>query len=237
MPSNIYNVQKGAFANEIFQKLKVKVRVISQSQEASLGFMATKSKQPKISTSSLMVWDIGGGSMQISYLTPKGENNAPITIYKGQMASVPFKELIISKIKNLDPKKISSPNPIGLENLKSSLKLARDFALKDIPKKMLERAKNSHVVGIGGVHYYSIKGQLKKYTKDLGQFFNRNQILSTIQKKIQLTDKELNSKYADTDITNLILVLGHMEAMGINKVHPMKINMGHGAVIYDSFWK
>ena len=51
-----------------------------------------------------------------------------------------------------------------------------------------------------------------------------------------LTDTEIGGKYAATEISNLTLVLGFMNELGIEKVMTVKANMAHGILIYPRFW-
>ena len=45
---------------------------------------------------------------------------------------------------------------------------------------------------------------------------------------VELSDDDIGHEYADTEVTNLILVLGVMEATGIRKVTPLDINLADG---------
>ena len=88
------------------------------------------------------------------------------------------------------------------------------------------------MVGIGGVHYYSIRGQL-----GADQSYTREAVQQTLKNRLGLTDKEIDSKYASTEISNLALVLGYMDAMDIDAVFPARINLADGLLLHAEYWE
>ncbi|EQC52293.1 Ppx/GppA phosphatase family protein [Bacteriovorax sp. DB6_IX] len=213
--------------NFLEKRLGFPIRIITQKDEALFAYNSALSKaKKKIKTATksnrpVVVWDIGGGSMQI--VQPQKGHDPKI--YLGKLASVSFKNKILEKYKS----KKRSPNPLGKKLAVNSMNMARDYANKTA-KPMLGSLKDYEVLGVGGVHYFSIRGQLQKQT------YNQNNILKTLLQRAKLTDKEIGSKYAATDVTNLALVLGFMQALSIQKVTPMKINMAHGVLTTEELW-
>jgi exopolyphosphatase/guanosine-5'-triphosphate,3'-diphosphate pyrophosphatase len=57
-----------------------------------------------------------------------------------------------------------------------------------------------------------------------------------LNKGISLTDKEIGGQYADTEISNLILVLGFMQQLGISEVMTQNINLADGVLLNPAFW-
>ena len=74
--------------------------------------------------------------------------------------------------------------------------------------------------------FYSIKNQTR--TED---FYSQKDVLNTLIERSKLTDQEIGGEFASTDVTNLALVLGFMQALGIERVYPIKINMAHGILL------
>ena len=170
-----------------------------------------------------MVWDIGGGSMQISALV-----NGKIETYKGGLASVTFKDQIIKEILPVSRRKATGPNPLSQAQISKALILSKISSLnvsKAIKKRL--RNKKTKVIGIGGVHNFSILGQVGNKTNR----YNQIDLQKTIQTKYNMTDKEIGGKYASTQVSNLALVLGHMQGLQIQKVEVAKINMTDGQLI------
>jgi exopolyphosphatase/guanosine-5'-triphosphate,3'-diphosphate pyrophosphatase len=215
--------------NYLEHNLKFKIKIITQQDEALFAYNSaiSSAKSKKLYTDKpVAVWDIGGGSMQI--VTPGKDGKK--TIYLGKLASVSFKNKVISKYYSKKFKKRNkSPNPLGKKTAVNSMNLAREHSNKTA-KPMLGNLKDYQIFGVGGVHYYSIRGQLKD------QVYDQRALLKTLLKRARLSDKQIASKYAATDVTNLALVLGFMQSLSIEKVTPLKINMAHGVLTTESLW-
>lgn len=211
--------------NYLEHNLKFKIKIITQEDEALFAYNSaiSSAKSKNLYTNKpVAVWDIGGGSMQIVKPSKDGKK----TIYLGKLASVSFKNKIISKYYK---KKRKSPNPLGKKTAVNSMNLARDHSNKTA-RPQLGNLSDYQIFGVGGVHYYSVRGQLK------GQPYNQNSLLNTLLKRAKLNDKQIASKYASTDVSNLALVLGFMQSLSIEKVTPLKINMAHGVLTTESLW-
>ena len=58
------------------------------------------------------------------------------------------------------------------------------------------------------------------------------------QCSVNLTDKELgDGPYVETDMSNLILVDGFMEHLGIEEVHVLDVDMSDGVLVSPAFWE
>ncbi len=215
------------FLGEIKEKTGISIKLIDQDQEAILGYLAASSFFPDRARN-LIVWDIGGGSMQMILR----DENKEFTIYRGKMASVSFKEKILMQILQRKLGKHSSPNPIGKENLKTAIEMAA-MAAGDIPQsiKKAMREPDAVILGIGGVHNESIKKQLKS-----NALYTQEELINALNARIGLGDKDIGGPYADTEISNMILVLGFMEKLGIKDVIPVNVNLADGVLIEPVFW-
>lgn len=229
-PSKYIGVATAAFRNasnskqfidKLNQQLNINIKIISQEEEAKLGFYAGVASQNK-NPQSVVVWDIGGGSMQITAYSKRKQ----FSVYKGQLASNSFKNLIISKIKKKNIERVSTPNPISLKEMNESLKLALSEA-KNVPPFIKKKIKSgSSILGIGGVHYYSIRAQLKNKN---AKFYTYKEIEKIM--KASVGKPNAKEKYASSKYSNLILIFAYMKELGIKKVALAKINLADGLLL------
>ncbi|MBP7764445.1 MAG: hypothetical protein K4445_12460 [Deltaproteobacteria bacterium] len=215
-----------AFLAEVKRQTGVDIRLISQDEEALLGYKAVRAAMP---AGPVVTWDIGGNSMQMVYQDRSGRYR----LYRGRTASVTFKRLVLEDILHKEACRSSSPNPIGAKNLARALAAARSAA-GDVPAAIQNALKQSdtNVIGIGGVHNASLRHQLQ--AEDA---YTRDELAAALQKRIDWSDSQIGGAYADTDVTNLILVLGFMQALEIDRVILKDINLTDGVLIEPSFWQ
>ncbi len=223
--TSVFRVAKNgsAVASEISKALKIPLKVISQEEEARLGFLAARSKLPKDSSEKLVVWDIGGGSMQMYAREGKSEK-----IYRGDLASVTFKNLILRKLQFKDPTTVSSPNPIGLQK-ENAIQLAKNHAYLNVPKYFKDSAKTSTWVGVGGVLSLSVQRQAASG----GSEFTAEQAEQALSEGSKKTNDMLMGDYKNTDVSNIALVLGYMKALGISKVQTVQVSLGEGVLFMN----
>ena len=215
------------FLREVNEQTGISLKLIDQDQEAILGYLAATTALPD-RPGKFIVWDIGGASMQMILR----KENREFLIYRGKIASVSFKEEILTQVKKEKPGKHSSPNPIGKENLKKAIEMA-SVAAGDVPVEIRKviSALDTVILGIGGVHNESIKKQLKSKAG-----YTHEELINAVNIRIGLNDKDIGGHYADTEISNLILVLGFMEKLGIKVVVPINVNLADGVLIDPAFW-
>lgn len=215
------------FLTEIKDKTGINIRLISQDEEAVLGYQAAMANA-KNPLQNIVVWDIGGNSMQM--VMKDGDQH--YRVYRGQMASISFKNQIIEKVHLHAVGEHASPNPIGRQNMNAALELAMNAA-SDVPDEIKSyiRQAGTHVLGIGGVHNQSIRKQLKK-----NSIYHRDDLINALNNRLDLTDTQIGGQYADTDISNLILVLGFMKKLDITEVHLADVNLTDGILTDATFW-
>jgi len=88
------------------------------------------------------------------------------------------------------------------------------------------------VIGIGGVHNQSIRKQVKKVAS-----YSRENIMNVLQDRLDLTDEQIGGQYADTEVSNLILVLGFMQKLEIEEVLLADVNLTDGILVDPAFWR
>lgn len=203
----------------LYKMTKVQLETIEQNEEARLGYLSVISK-PAYQGQQVIVWDIGGGSQQIIW----GDAIKP-NIIKSQVASISFKDEVIQKVKKQDPTKIKSPNPLKEPQIRQARKLAQDHGRAMLQEQSIPMTPETLIVGIGGVLGISVSSQVKT------EKVHRNVIEKEIRKKINWNDKKIGGDYAETDLTNLILVLGLMDSFGFEKFQAEKINLTDGLLL------
>lgn len=228
------------FLRLLRDQTRIDLSVISDEKEAMLGFQAVVANLD-VEPGHVVVWDIGGGSMQViarrsgdarhgrDDTEARAGDDMPRQVYhEGRTASVRFRDRIIRDLQGRNPDETQTPNPISPQVAEAALALARELA-GDLPDALAQRMRDpkASVVGIGGVHYYSIRGQLD--TED-GPY-TREQVAAVLENRIGQTDDQIGGPFANTEVSNLILVLGHMQAWGIEKVQPANVTISDGLLL------
>ncbi len=216
------------FIEKLNLDLQINAQIITQEEEAVIGFYAA-SQSLSLNPENTLIWDIGGGSQQMIHYAGKNK----IYTYKGKLASAYFKDYVLKYILK---KHAKSPNPMNSYQIKLAVQHARDVATKTVKGEIRNfLLTQPNIIGIGGVHYYSVikqidpSGRSSSYTID--------ELEKTLQKSIGLRDEEiLDQKYADTEITNLALVLGYMQALKIKQVNVLNVNLTDGLLLDYKYW-
>jgi exopolyphosphatase / guanosine-5'-triphosphate,3'-diphosphate pyrophosphatase len=81
------------------------------------------------------------------------------------------------------------------------------------------------------VHNVSIKKQLKSKST-----YTQEELINAVKARIGLNDKDIGGHYADTEISNLILLLGFMQKLGIKEVIPVNVNLDDGVLVDPELW-
>ena len=218
------------FIERINVELWINPRIITQGEEALLGFYGS-AESIGSSPENTVIWDIGGSSQQIIKYNP----NERFTIYEGKLGAVSFKEYILKRIKRQN---VRSPNPMNSYQTQLAVEHAKNTALKTVKrdlKDFLQQSGNVKVLGIGGVHYYSIRNQIDPTGEK--DSYTVGDVEKTLQSKIGKTDSDLgNPRYVETDVSNLALVFGFMKALNIYEVKTAKVNMTDGLLLNHKYW-
>ena len=236
---------RDGLTTRIFEQLGIRVRVIEQSEEARLGFHATVVKLG-VPRTDVLVWDIGGGSMQIAYWD---DDKHRVSSYEGQFANNAMQTFVIEQLQKVQEHPDTSPNPMLTPTNKgdhdnhvfAAIHKAEQIALTTTSEEQRARFRaTSHVIGIGGVHYYSNCGVTKQSS---GCEITWESLQQDILDHGHLTDAKLiaagradSIKYAPKRITAGALTVGFMKALGFERVRSEKISMADGILITPGYW-
>jgi len=204
------------YLDKINRELGLNVELIDQSKETILGKKAVRDIA-KIKNNAI-VWDIGGGSMQISQLT----SDPTISEYGGRLASVSFKEKILGEVKK--NKSLKSPNPMTTAEIEASILLAKNLATEELKNYRPLLMSSPKIIGIGGLH----KGLMNKVKTS---YITTDLLKGYIEKLAGLSDSDFGGDYASSEISNAVLVYGFMQAANWQSYEVLVVNLAHGLIL------
>lgn len=230
-------VTKRLKGNTTLDLQAARVQILSQDAEAEIGALSAITNLPhdvraapsESSDAVFVVWDIGGGSMQMFANGKKGEATQH-HLYTGDLASVTFKNQVLRELKKKDPSTVKSPNPLGKDRIKA-VSIARAHAKKNVPEIFKKSGNQATWIGIGGVLAISVAKQVEKEgLSPNSSFFTDSALAKTLEARANRKDEEIESEYRETEITNLALVLGYMQELGIKRVETVEASLTQGLV-------
>ena len=142
---------------KISQETKIPLQVITAEQEAVLAFLAAASALQS-NGKNLVVWDIGGGSLQFSMSADDSSAaRREFVISTGHQGVDLFRRQIA---KQVDRGVAQAMNPLSREEMTQATELARELS-RAVNLKIREQLRRGdmRVVGLGGVHTESLAAQ------------------------------------------------------------------------------
>lgn len=216
------------FAKEIQNETAIKVHIVDQNLEGKLAFQAVLSKID-IQPENLIVWDIGGGSIQFVGMASDGS----YLIDCGTKGVGAFNDYIIGSIQYQNIKERKTPNPMSNSDIFRAETYACSLSQKvntSISDKLKDPA--TKVVGAGSVFGHGIAAIVGKDT------FCFDDIAAVVQTFAGKTDADFGGgDFAFCEGSNTILAFGFMQGLGIAKMSILNVNNADGALIYEAFWK
>ena len=207
----------------------IQLRIVNGDEEALLGYKAVEGEyREKYGTQShIVVWDIGGGSMQFATRALNSVTDADFIVRSLPVGGTSFLDQLIAKTKRNEGATLS---PISNGEIFNSIFDARSLSA-GVPKAIRDILlfdKNVQVIGVGGLHCEGINQSVSKtpeYTLD-----------QVIELRWLLAGRDLdwikanytNTTYPTHLAASAILVSGMMEALGIRKVRVMDVNLTDG---------
>lgn len=229
------------FLSKIESELDIHINIISQEEEGVLGYYAAKfaakenSHRDLIDWSDPIVWDIGGGSMQVTHQEEDGE----FTILQGTVASSTFMTLFNQHIRAFEDLSLT-PNPINNMEFSTALKLAKEqlvFSEVDSAVIRTRIEQGSDVLAIGAVHNASVQNTINQVLNIDADSYSKAQIFQAAELLYNLNDQQIagllqlkNPSFSKTAITNLILVSAFMEKFNVDQVCTVKANNTDGLI-------
>lgn len=216
------------FADEIEKQTGVEVRIINQDEEGILAFRGALAVTP-YNPNDVVVWDIGGGSMQLTALTGSGTYH----VEKGKTASIPFKNTIIEEVEQKNLTQTHTPNPISMADMQMSLQYAAQSA--DESSQFIKSKISSPttvVLAVGNLFNFGIKPLVNN------KLVKADELETAVQSLAGKTDAELNKgALSEVAVSNPLMVLGYMQALQIGQVNVVEVNNADGALTYPPYWE
>ncbi|MGY6553663.1 MAG: Ppx/GppA phosphatase family protein [Wenzhouxiangella sp.] len=204
------------------QHFELRVDIIDQHTEGELAFTAIE--RALAPGQALVVWDIGAGSQQLVW---RDQDHGDFRHHNSRLAAVSFRELALIELAR--PDHLKSPNPISAEEARLLRDRLHDRLHAQVPSGLLESIQaGAEVVGVGGVHGASLIGQAGLRP---GDELSRAILSEVLASRLDLTDEAIGGDYADTQVTNLILVLALMEAYGIERYRATRADLTDALLI------
>ncbi|QJB55074.1 hypothetical protein [Pseudodesulfovibrio sp. zrk46] len=218
-----------AYFATIKSELGINAHILSKQETAVISYHSARQVRG-VPARNLLVWDIGGASQQMVARNREGK----LAFYMDNLASVSFKNVVLSDIQGKDVNTVSSPNPMTNEQVQQALSYVRSYAKRNILPTIADRVLHGELLiyGIGGVHYYTVP----ELVGERSATYTRDDVRGAIARWTGKPDAAFESEYAATRLTNLILVLGYMEALDIDTVTPLEVDLTEGLLVIREFW-
>lgn len=228
------------FTNE----LNIPIQIISQEEEGKLAYYSAISQGHADGTEALpIVWDIGGGSMQLTF-KDVGDH---FHIMGGEIASQTFQALVSQDILGFSDGS-DSPNPMNAANVEAALALAKSHLQFDATSTEIIQQQIQHdtpVLAVGSVHNFVITPLCKLAgLESNNDHYTKADLSLAIKLLTDKTDVEIMQlnhlpklELAKNQLTNLILVYAMMDLMGIENVQTIKSSNVEGLLVMNASHK
>ncbi|MEO1513222.1 MAG: hypothetical protein AAFU70_14210, partial [Planctomycetota bacterium] len=147
-------------------------------------------------------------------------------------ASGQMRDHLVRVVQKKDPT-VLSPNPLSTSDIEAGLEFAKGLAIRDVPEPV--RAKLSQpdtvVVGIGALKYYGTRP-----ASEPGAACDDEHLAEKIQEMAGKTDEEIGGDYAATQISDRILFIGFMKALGVRRVAIVDVDLTDGLLFEGQYW-
>ncbi len=199
----------------------ITIEIIPERNEAILGFEGAAANL-KLPRNQLVVWDLGGGTMELIAREPSGK----YLIDLAPLGSVGFREEVVRKIKNQNAAVILTANPMSRKQIDAAIALAADQAKKtDSALAAKISASGTQTVAIGALAFLRVPEKTPPdYTLD--------ELKTALYSKADKTKKELgDSPFVGQSVTDLALTVGYMQTLGIPSIYLKDISLTSGLLI------
>lgn len=232
----------GELVAEMFSdKLEMPIRIISQEEEGKLAYYSALSQLSPSETPQLpIVWDIGGGSMQVTYK----DTSDNFHIMEGEIASQTFQALVSENVMMFEKGSVS-PNPMTATDVEAAIELAKESlhfesTSTDIIKNKI--AEGIPLLAVGSVHNFGIQPLCTLAGIDSAKdHYTKSDLLLAINLLTDKTDQQImqlnnlpNVSLAKNQLTNLILVYAMMDLLGVEQVQTIKSSNVEGLLVMNA---
>lgn len=207
-------------------ELDLPVKIISQIEEGKSGFLSLVAEK-NLNPEKLISWDIGSGSLQVSYLNDQKN----IEVYMAPLGRTTTKNVIIREVKKQDPSELASPNPMSFDEWQQAI-VSLDQILPEVPKELLEKLKEEDVKLIG------LSAHPEKL-RSLG-FYQKSDLLKLLRERLDKNDDELAEIHdaPRTAVSELALIYAVMQKLQVEGVNYIRTQSGttSALLVSEEFW-
>ena len=233
-------------AQIIEEVTQVSFTVIDQKTEGLLAFKAAQLAAQSSTAENIVVWDIGGGSMQFA----AKEKESGLVMAGCKVAARTFLEEAMRFIKN--DISLETPNPMSKKEVSSALVLAGHLMAKTEKDKRFggsgfdgqvlgvikeKISQGSRVLGVGGVHSYQVLPFVCAVLGEKRDYYTADELFDTIDSLTGYTDEQIQFIADGFDyklqspsfiLTSLVLVYAAMALMDIQSVKVISVDNTDG---------
>ncbi|MGE3610028.1 MAG: Ppx/GppA phosphatase family protein [Bacteriovoracaceae bacterium] len=206
------------------------LKVISGDEEAILGYKAVANNiSNEVKNKKLIVWDIGGGSMQFA-IDMNRDSNVNYLVQSLNVGVSSFKQLLHQELNRIS---IPFLEPLAENEVQVALGIASNYANSVSPElKELIKGQDVLIAGIGSPQVEAIALALGKFEYTLDEVIQLRQ--SMIDKSLDYikTRFPLNT-LPENQMSNLILISGMMNELKIKKIRVFRLNLTDGLFTLD----
>jgi exopolyphosphatase/guanosine-5'-triphosphate,3'-diphosphate pyrophosphatase len=215
-----------AFRGRLEHELGFRVALITQAQEARLGFMGAV-RNAGVDPRRAVVWDVGNRSMQLTTLRADGK----LSIYEGDLASGPMREHVAHEIEGKEAG--ASPNPISRDVADRAIAFAHQYAAAHVPEAMRQKLDEpgTVVVGIGATKFYGDRPASERNAR-----CDPAHLEARMAELLDKSDEEIGGTYAATAVSDRALLLGFMRALGVDVVRLADIDLTDGLLFENEYY-
>ncbi len=202
---------------EEFKKAGINTTILSQYDEGKISVLSslTEGNIHKEEEDSIVVFDIGGGSFQLSDI----DQNGKIHVYHGPYGMFNFKSLVLKKFSSSGDEIISANNLLALKKFAIQT-ISDDLNNNHRLLKKLSEEKYIKTFGVGAFMSKAIKTQL-----NLGSVISINDVENAIDKlvgktiiQIQHIYPSMPAEFAQNAQYSLLIIYSVMKEIGIKEI-------------------
>ncbi|MBS0236075.1 MAG: hypothetical protein JSS50_01910 [Proteobacteria bacterium] len=204
------------YLDYIKDELGLNVEIVSQKYEGELGIKAVLANPacPVPDQNKMLVWDIGGGSFQLTYL----DDSDNIQVYNGAYGSSNFAKVVRDAVLAPQDELMSQAQmldalDVGRMLISQPLKAFVDIAT-------LQSNASSYVYAIGQFMNSGIQPMVQQATISQAELYDIMLDYSTHSlDELSVLYPEIRPEFLIPQQTNLILAYNIMEALGMEQLH------------------
>lgn len=221
-----------SYVEHLSHELHIPVKVISQEEEGKLAYYSALLNMPDEKP---LVWDIGGGSMQLTYKNQQGD----FVMVGTELASHTFHQMVVEKI--CAKHSHESPHPMDPQQVQAALSLAKEKLATDTISTQLREVlqkESMPIVAVGSVHNFTIQPWCNLLAKATQSHYTRADVQQAINLLTSKSDFEilqlmdnLPKEFVKDQLTNLILAYAVMDELDVQEVRTLQVNNAQGLLI------